>query len=132
MIAIDTSFLIESLTGPRLAAGSLRQLLESGKRLVIPSVVLYEWRRGPRFNEEIRLQEALFPATEALPFGFREAELAARIYRGLAAQGRRPRGREIDIAIAATAMVADAELLTLNRADFVDIPGLRLVAGFGP
>jgi len=37
-------------------------------------------------------------------------------------------GREADIAIAACAIVREAELWTLNRADFRDIPNLRLSA----
>jgi predicted nucleic acid-binding protein len=41
---------------------------------------------------------------------------------------RRPRGREIDLAIAATAIVHDAALWTLNPRDFADVPRLRLIA----
>jgi len=40
---------------------------------------------------------------------------------------RRPRGREIDLAIAATAILRDAALWTLNRDDFRDIESLPLV-----
>jgi predicted nucleic acid-binding protein len=39
----------------------------------------------------------------------------------------RPRGREIDLAIAACALTQDAALWTLNPSDFADIPGLELV-----
>lgn len=42
---------------------------------------------------------------------------------------RSPRGREIDLAIAATAIARDAALWTLKESDFRDIPGLKLVAG---
>jgi predicted nucleic acid-binding protein len=52
--------------------------------------------------------------------------LSSRLYRQMQASGNTCRGREIDLAIAATAMVRDAELLTLNPKDFGDIPGLRL------
>jgi predicted nucleic acid-binding protein len=38
---------------------------------------------------------------------------------------RRRRGRELDLAIAACALVRDAELWTLNVSDFQDVPGLR-------
>jgi predicted nucleic acid-binding protein len=37
------------------------------------------------------------------------------------------RGRELDLAIAASALVWDASLWTLNVSDFQDIPGLELV-----
>jgi len=39
----------------------------------------------------------------------------------------RPRGRELDLAVAASAMVHGAAIWTLNPGDFRDIPGLRLV-----
>lgn len=51
-----------------------------------------------------------------------EARTAADIY----GQVRRAGGRDTDIAIAACALVAEAQLWTLNEKDFVDIPGLRL------
>ncbi len=85
--------------------------------------MLYEWRRGPRRAEELRAQDALFPGEDAAVFGPREAALAADLYGKI----RRPRGREIDLAIAACAITQDAALWTLNRADFADIPGLQLV-----
>ena len=40
---------------------------------------------------------------------------------------KRPRGREIDIAIAACAIAHDAQLWTVNPADFKDIPNLGLL-----
>ena len=123
MIAIDTSALIDSLSGPRRSAPRLRSLIEQGERIVIPSLVLYEWWRGPRLPEEIEAQESLFPSETALLFGSNEAALAAGIFEGV----KRPRGREIDIAIAAIAIVNDAYLWTLNRSDFEDLPGLTLV-----
>ena len=85
-------------------------------------MVLYEWLRGPRTQNEIIHQESLLPAGAALPFEFEDARISANIYRAL----RRARSREIDIAIAACAIRHNAELWTLNPADFADIPGLRL------
>ncbi len=89
---------------------------------MIPSLVLFEWLRGPRTIPELEAQEALFPRRQAAAFGEREAGLAAELY----AQVARPRGREIDLAIAACALVQAAALWTLNRADFSDLPGLEL------
>ncbi len=122
MIVLDTCVLIDSLTGPHRSASALRQAIEDGERILVPALVLYEWLRGPRLPEELAAQEALFPGHSALPFGCQEAALSARLYRTL----RRPRGREIDLAIAASAILREAQLWTLNRADFEDIPGLRL------
>lgn len=122
MTILDTSVLIESLSGPKRSAKALRAAIESGERMLVPSLVLYEWLRGPRLPSEIAAQEALFPAESAVAFGPREASLGAELYRSLS----RPRGREIDLAIAACALVRDADLWTLNTADFGDIPHLRL------
>ena len=120
MIILDTSVLIDSLCGPRRSAPALRAAIE--ERILLPSLVLYEWLRGPRLRAEIAAQEALFPSDSAIGFGVPEAAAGAELYRSL----RRPRGREIDLAIAACAIVREAELWTLNVADFSDIPRLRL------
>lgn len=123
MIVIDTSALVDALTGSRRSEKRLRLLISEGHRIQTSSLVLFEWRRGPRLPEEIHDQEALFPSDSALPFGTTEALTAAELYRKTA----KPRGREIDLAIAATAIANSALLWTLNRGDFEDIPGLRLV-----
>jgi predicted nucleic acid-binding protein len=87
--------------------------------------VLYEWLCGPRLPEELDAQEPLFPAAEALPFGPDEARIAAGLYRDL----NRPRGREVDVAIAACARVWNATLWTPNGEDFRDVPGLDVRIG---
>jgi predicted nucleic acid-binding protein len=123
VILLDTSVLVDSLAGPRRSAPALRRAIARGERVLLPALVLYEWRRGPRLPEELAAQEALFASERAVPFGQHEAATAARLYRGVP----RPRGREIDLAIAACALTWDASLWTLNVADFEDIPGLTLV-----
>jgi predicted nucleic acid-binding protein len=122
MIVLDTSVLIETLAAGGSRASELRRAYEEGERIVIPTLVLYEWLRGPRVQEELDAQEALLPSDEAIPFGLDEAALAAGLYR----QVRHPRGREVDLAIAACAISWNAELWTLNEADFADVPGLRV------
>lgn len=121
MILLDTSVLVDGLTGPRRSLRALRRAIERGERLVVPALVFYEWLRGPRRPEELADQDALFPAEAAISFGPREAALAAELYRAV----RRPRGREVDLAIAACALAWGAELWTLNRNDFRDVPGLN-------
>lgn len=123
MIVVDTSALIDSLVGPRRSAPRMRSLIAEGERLVLPTLALYEWWRGPRRTEELAAQEALFPSEAALPFGVEQAAAASRLY-GLV---KRARGREIDLAIAAHAISRDARLWTLNVADFEDVPGIALV-----
>jgi len=125
VIHLDTSLLVDALTGPRRSASALRKMIERGERLTLDALVLYEWRRGPRLPEELAAQEALFPTDAVVPFGLQEAARAAELYRAL----RRPRGREIDLAIAACALAHGAEFWTLNPHDFRDIPGLTIFSG---
>jgi predicted nucleic acid-binding protein len=83
--------------------------------------VLYEWLRGPWLEEELLDQQGLFPDESITPFGREEAAIAAGLHRRI----RRPRGRELDVAIAACAIAQNAVLWTLNVRDFEDIPGLQ-------
>lgn len=122
-VHLDTSALVDALTGPRRSIDTLIEFAAAGHRLSVSSIVLYEWLRGPRRRQELIAQEELFPRHAALPFGPAQAEQAAQLY----ATVKRPRGREIDLAIAATAIVDGAAFWTLNRDDFADVPGLTLV-----
>lgn len=122
MIHLDTSVLVDALTGPRRSAPDLRKAIERGERVQVSAIVLYEWLRGPRQPSELADQELLFPRNEAVSFGAEDATVAARLY----ARVRRARGREIDLAIAACALSYGASLWTLNPDDFADIPDLVL------
>ncbi len=122
IVHIDTSALVDALTGPRRSLPTLTTLVEQGHPIAISSLVFFEWKRGARARAELAAQEALLPTESVVAFDGAAAALAADLYRRLS----RPRGREIDIAIAAAAMHRGAMLWTLNRGDFEDIPGLRL------
>ncbi|MCX6626803.1 MAG: PIN domain-containing protein [Candidatus Solibacter sp.] len=121
MIVLDTSVLIDGLTGLKRSESAVRGALADGERILLPALVLYEWLRGPRLAQELAAQEALCPAKSAIPFGTEEAIVSADLYRAV----RRARNREIDLAIAACALVREARLWTLNHADFQDVPGIR-------
>ena len=121
-IHLDTSALVGALTAPRAAADRLYAFINQGHRLRLSSVVLYEWLRGPRTVGELRVQEDLFPREQAVPFDTAAAAQAAALYVRLP----RPRGRDLDLTIAACALVDDATLWTLNPKDFSDVPGLTL------
>ena len=123
IVHLDTSILIDALTGPRRSLDDLARRLDEGHRLTCSAIVLYEWWRGPRTRAELAAQQDLFPPEAAIPFGVEEAALAARLYRELP----RARGRELDLAIAACALANGAAFWTLNPADVRDVPGLRLI-----
>jgi predicted nucleic acid-binding protein len=122
-VHVDTSALVDALTGPRRSLDVLIHLTEEGHRLSLSAIVLYEWLRGPRTPEDLAVQEELFPRARAVPFGAEQAAVAARLYAAV----KKPRGREIDLAVAACALHDGATLWTLNREDFRDLPGLSLI-----
>ena len=122
-VHLDTSALVGALTGPRGAYDRLRTFVDGGHRVGLSTIVLYEWLRGPRTTTELRVQEELFPRDAAVPFDADPAARAAALYAELPS----PRGRDLDLAIAACALVHEAALWTLNPRDFNDLPGLKLV-----
>jgi len=123
IVHLDTSALVDALTGRRRSLDRLIALTDRGERLMLSTIVLYEWLSGPRTRAELGVQEELFPSDAAVPFGPAEAAAASSLYKSVA----RPRGREIDLAIAACAQAAGAALWTLNPADFRDVPGVSLI-----
>ena len=123
MILLDTSALVDCLTGTKRSEPILMTALQGGERLGLPALVLYEWLRGPRTPRELEMQEFLFPSEAALAFEATDAQLSARLYGSLP----RARTREFDLAIAAIAIRHHAHLWTLNTRDFADIPHLRLL-----
>jgi predicted nucleic acid-binding protein len=122
VIVLDTSVLIDTMVGAQRSAPAVRQALAQGEWLLLPTLVLYEWLRGPRREEELAMAETVFRPEWLLPFTSAEATAAARLYGRVS----RARGREVDIAIAAHAIVRQCSLWTLNAGDFEDLPGLRL------
>ena len=120
IVHLDTSVLIKAIGGP--SGPALRRVIGERHRLQLSAVVLYEWLRGPRTEAELEFQDAMFPSDEAIGFGPAEAHRAALLYSAV----KRPRGREIDLAIAACAIVHGAALWTINQRDFADVPDLHL------
>jgi predicted nucleic acid-binding protein len=125
LIHLDTSVLVDAFTGPRRSLSRVRSATASGDVIGFSTIVLYEWLRGPRRDEEVRAVTTFFDVDGTQVFGRLEAELAAGWYRRV----KRARQRQGDLAIAACAVAAGAALWTLNRADFSDIPDLTFYSG---
>jgi predicted nucleic acid-binding protein len=121
IVHLDTSVLVDALTGPRRSLRALERTVAAGHVISVSALALYEWWRGPRTDEEIADQESLLPSSDAQPFGPSEARRAATLYRAL----KRARGRDMDIALAACAIEHGAAIWTLNPADFRDL-GVKL------
>jgi predicted nucleic acid-binding protein len=122
IVHLDTSVLVDALTGPRRSLAALERTVAGAHIIATSALALYEWWRGPRTPEELAGQASLLPPAEARGFGQAEARRAAELYGTL----KRARGREMDIAIAACALEHGAVLWTLNPNDFRDMPGLEL------
>ena len=122
-VHLDTSALVGAFAGSRPEIARLSDLLAEGHRLSLSTIALYEWLRGPRTAAELDVQTGVVRPESICTFGSEEAALAARLYQSV----RRPRGRDLDLAIAACALAHNAVLWTLNRKDFDDIPGLELI-----
>ncbi len=122
MIILDTSVVVDAFASPFRSLASVRAAISAGERLAIPTLVLYEWLRGPRHAKELDLQDMLLPASQAIEFGATEASIAANLFRTLPSA----KARAMDLAIASCALPRGAALWTLNLRDFADIPGLEV------
>jgi len=58
IVHIDTSALVDALTGPRRSLDGLVRLVDEGHRIALSSIVLYEWWRGPRTGAELAVQQS--------------------------------------------------------------------------
>ena len=121
-VLVDTSVLIDAFCGERRSLAVMADIIERGDLLMLTTVVVYQWRRGPRLPQEVKDQELLIPTAKAVPFEIDDALLSAELYKLVS----RPRGREADLTIAACAIRRGARLWTLNPRDFSDIPRLQL------
>lgn len=122
MIHLDASVCVEAFSAERSVATTLRHVLERREPITLSALAYYEWLRGPRAPHEIEYQRRIIPEQAIVPFGPAEAAYAAELYRRLP----RARARAADFGIAACAIVRNAQLWTLDAADFADIPGLTL------
>lgn len=124
MIHLDTNVLIAL---PVLARRrhQLAQRIGQGELVAISSLAWFEYACGPVAESEKELVRAAIGG-HILEVDESVAERAAALFN----LGGRRRGLRTDSLIAATAMLAGAELATYNAADFASFTayGLRLLA----
>ena len=121
-IHLDTSFLIRALVPGADEAATLRRWLEDGRAVALSVLAWGEFLCGPLPEGAEAVARRV--ARRHVPLGTDEAAEAARLFN---ATGRR-RGSFQDCLVAATAILAGAELATSDRADFRRFlaEGLRL------
>ena len=123
MIHLDTNYLI-GLAVPGLSpAQNVDQWLATGEPLAASALVWTEFLNGPVSADEIALVESVIEEN-LVAFEKPTAVLAAQLFN----QGGRRRGSRFDCLIAATAILAGAQLATENTKDFTPfVPfGLKL------
>jgi predicted nucleic acid-binding protein len=125
MIHLDTNYLIGLVVKGSPQAQKVDEWLVAGQTLGASAVAWTEFLNGPVTPLEISRAEAVLQS-RIVPFGQTQAVLAADLFNKI---GRR-RGSRFDCLIAATAILEQAEIATVNQIDFkVFVPhGLKLAA----
>jgi len=113
MIHLDTNYLIGLLVKGSPQALDVDGWLAAGQPLATAAIAWMEFLNGPVSSLEVTHAEAVLQS-RIVPFGRPEAVLAAELFNRT---GRR-RGSRFDCLIAATAMLAQAEIATVNQSDF--------------
>lgn len=120
-IVLDSSVIIEHL---RFGKGFLSKLLKIRNEhatLLIPTVVVMEIETGKSMDDKSTqlVTRQLLDQFIPIELSVSIAQLSGELVRHAYAQG-------YDAVIAATSLLHDAELATLNRKHFIAIPGLKL------
>jgi predicted nucleic acid-binding protein len=120
MIHLDTNALIALPLWAREGHPVLTRIA-AGEQAGISAVVWYEFLIGPVADDEVALARA-FVRGNIVALETEDAGLAATLYN----QAGRRRSLKTDTLIAAVAMRAGAELLTVNTDDFLPLVPLGL------
>lgn len=121
MNVLDTSVIIDFLRGKADAVRLLVDLAETREVLLASELTRFELMAGVRAEEEVSL-ERFFTAIEWVPAG----EQVCRLAGDLARRYRRSHDGidAADYLIAATCLVVDGDLLTVNVKHFPMLEGL--------
>ncbi len=120
MILLDTNYLIRVLVAETAEADQLEVWLARGTEFCTSAISWYEFLSGPVDAEGVDIIRSLVSG-RILPFTPAVAAEAARLFNAV---GRARRYR-VDAMIAATAIIANASVVSANIADF------RLFADYG-
>ncbi len=125
MVIIDTSILIDYLRRPKISS-PFKKLVEQNKeeRFSISILTVQELYAGKSSKEALKENFFLeiINKMDILPYTYKIAQLAGELTRDYHKNLGFP-----DAAIAATAILNKASLVTLNKKDFKEIKGLKLI-----
>lgn len=126
MVVLDTNIIIEHLRQPKTKESTLIKLVKKKPKevLAISIITIQELYEGKSTKDQAKEQALLATISplKILPYTYEVAQLAGEIARDL------NRAIELaDAAIAATAILSGAQLLTLNKKDFLGIKNLELL-----
>lgn len=129
MIHLDTNYLIGLLVKGSPQAQDVDGWLAGGQILAASAIAWSEFLNGPVTPLEVTRVELVLQS-RIVAFGRAEAALAAELFN----KTGRKRGSRFDCLVAASAILAQAEMATVNQSDFkVFVPhGLRLAAAPAP
>jgi len=129
MIHLDTNYLIELPVKGSTVIHEVEAWLAAGASLATSAIAWTECLHGPVTSLAVTRAEAILQS-RIVPFGEAQAALAAELFK----QTGRRRGSRFDCLIAATAVLARAEIATLNATDFrMFVPyGLKLAIPLPP
>ena len=113
MIHLDTNYLIGLAVAGSPEARHVDQWLAAGESIAASALAWTEFLNGPVQPQDIALVEFVI-GSRILPFDKATAVLAAELFNKT---GRR-RGSRFDCLIAATAILSQAEVATVNESDF--------------
>lgn len=125
MIHLDTNYLIGLASRGSAVALDVDAWLAAGESFAASAIAWTEFLNGPVTPLAVSRAEVVLES-RIISFGRAEAVLAAELFN----QTGRARGSRFDCLIAATAILAQAEVATVNQSDFkVFIShGLKLAA----
>ena len=124
-MVIDTSIFIEHLRAKNKVKATLYNHLPANIDRFISSVTLYELYMGATTVEKENDIKLITEDLYTLPFSDSVAVEAAKIYHQLMLSNKIIEFR--DIFIAATCLVNDLPLVTLNKKHFDRIKGLKII-----
>ena len=113
MIHLDSNYLIGLLVKGSSQAADVDGWLAAGQPVAASAIAWTEFLNGPVTSVEVSRAEVVLGG-RIIPFGQAEAVAAADLFNKT---GRR-RGSRFDCLVAATALLAQAEVATVNQSDF--------------